>query len=151
MSEINVTPSDGGVSASLKDFTGITVAGKTADTARLITQFGLPVVLVSVFLVIFVTGLWLVRADFLRQDENRTESHERSIKGINDTYLKIHSERREDDKERQKEARETQGKLWQEIRSLNESTKEGNKSLTEAAHAITSTAAELKKLVKAME
>lgn len=108
------------------DTTGITGNGNVADTARLIQQFGMPTVILAVFLVIFVGTLAVVRIDFIRQDSERTDSHERTVKHLADTFSKHFDDSRSDAKEERAFNRQNQERMHLEMHDLVEQAKTSN-------------------------
>ena len=121
--------------SSPRDVSGITGKGAAAEYARLISQFGIPSVVLGTFLAIFVGGLWFVRQDYIASDKYRTdanersnklqiESHERVTKDLINTFQLTNKERREDAREDTAANREHQSKMWQGMRELTNATKE---------------------------
>lgn len=114
------------MSEEIMDTTGITGTGRAAETARLVQQFGMPTVILSAFLAIFIGTLSVVRYDFLRQDEERTQSHERIVTKLAESFTKHFEDARSDTKDERAAYRENQEKMRLEIRDLVNATKDGN-------------------------
>lgn len=110
------------LSPTIRDISGITGKGATAETARLISQFGLPTAIIAVFLVIYTGSQY-----FDRQDR-KTE-----IEKVTATFSKTIADRRDDEKEDRAISREIQGKLWTAIRDLEHTNRESNVILSKTA------------------
>ncbi len=113
------------------DTTGITVTGKAADVIRLIQQFGMPTVILGVFLALFVGGAVVVRSDFLRQDADRnasherqdserTQSHERIIKDNNERHERAVKSLVDTYKEERDFDRAARSREWQQLHDLDQ-------------------------------
>lgn len=145
-------------SQAIRDVSGITGVGQAADTARLISQFGIPSVVLGVFIIVFLAVLWFFRVDWIAQDTARTNAHERTIKTIVDANTTLSNERREDDKERERNNRDSNSKIWQSLREVVVATQDGNKTLEKATAIMTTNhellaqhLSELRKLNKSKE
>lgn len=105
------------------------------DGAKLLNDYGPATIIVSVFLIMFVVSAYLIRHDYLASDKERTVSSKEAVKYVVDaeerkhnatleTFMKMHSDARED-------ARETASKMWGGMRDVRDSTREQTAAVKE--------------------
>lgn len=144
------------------DVSGITVKGPVADQARLISQFGVPTVIQSVFLVLLISSLWFFRSDSQAQirlqiDANDkqdvrhrdeivtiTESQERKINAIAKQFEAAITYERD-------ERREDRKHILGALQNLTAMTKTGNEILMKTSEEHTRAADLLAKQLSEMQ
>ncbi len=124
------------------------VVGVVTDGAKLLNQFGITAVVLAVFLVVFVAILWFVRQDYLALDASRTDSHERSVKALIDTFDRLRADDRSDRKEERAETRDHNAKMWAGMRDNTVAIRECNATMAKTADLMSIQVEELKKIIK---
>jgi uncharacterized membrane protein len=134
------------------------VVEAVGDGAKLLNQFGITAVVLSVFLVMFVVGAWFIRQDYLAGDAARTKSHEHSISEMVDSHERkfkmlisnfenLRKDWRDDAKEDRADTKTHQEKMWAGMRDNTAAVRECNATMQKTADLIGLQVEEMKKLI----